>query len=68
LWVARQPLFDPRHPNEHQPDLAAVIDIAHLLDSRHFQAVGLIDQDEFCPIGWRPRPRGVIRRVRIPNR
>ena len=36
LRLARQPLFNSRHADQHQPDLAAVVDVAHLLDPRHF--------------------------------
>jgi hypothetical protein len=46
LWVARQPLFDAWHPNQHQPDLTSVIDVAHLLYPRHFQAASPIDEDQ----------------------
>src|SRR6266700_3950160 len=42
LWHALQALVQPRHAQQHEPDLPAVRDIADLLQCHVFQPVRLI--------------------------
>jgi hypothetical protein len=46
LRVPCQAFLQARHANEDHPKAAVVKDIAHLFERGHFQAVGLVDNDQ----------------------
>jgi hypothetical protein len=50
LRVARQTLFEARHPDEDESEIAFIENGAQLFEAGHLQAIGLIDDDELCGI------------------
>ena len=40
------------HADEHQANLATVVDVPHLLQAGRFQTIGLVDDDEFRHIRY----------------
>ena len=46
LRIAGKALFDARHTNDHQAELAAIKKIAQLFEARRFQSVGFVDDQQ----------------------
>ena len=46
LWVPCEAFLDAGHANEDHPNTAVVKDIPHLFQTRGFQAIRLIDNDQ----------------------
>jgi hypothetical protein len=46
LRIPRQPLLQAGHPDQHQADVFAVIDVPQLFQPRHLQPVRLVDDQQ----------------------
>ena len=46
LWIARETLFDARHPDQNQTDAPVVKDVPHLLKPCHFEPIRFVDDKQ----------------------
>src|SRR5439155_6843088 len=46
LGIARQPLFQSRHADQHHTEVAMVKNVAYLFQTRGLEAISLIDDDQ----------------------
>src|SRR4029077_16133955 len=46
LRVTCQPLLQAGHTDEHDANAASIEDVSNLIEARHLQAIGLIDDEE----------------------
>src|SRR5437763_5376916 len=65
LWRALQALIQSGHPQQDEPDLPTVRDVAYLLQSRVFQSVGLIHNQQLDQRGIAARDHKLLRRMMV---